>query len=235
MYLRDLSVYADEAIVDRHPGGFVKRFHGETCCVTELYRCLLLRKASTPDTAKVQFVFTDMTDRPARPEPTVCRIMEQRWPFSFADYKEADKEAKKRLVLNVFHQALVWIADYRGWDREPFEEAYRQCIERNLVLEDFWTKKTWLSRDKRVRVKVYFRFDLDAVELYAVVFDRRGRELGRTLLGRGMPEVDCLRRYVGIGRWRSNSRFELRAKHTFLKEVWVADLSEILREHGKMP
>jgi hypothetical protein len=235
MYLRDLCVDADEAIVDRHPGGFVSRFHRESCCVTELYLCLIWRKVATPDTSKVQFVFSDLIGHPAEPEKTACGVMVQPWPFPFTDYKSSDKEAKKRLVADEFHKGLLWIARHRGWDERPFEEVYRQCLDRNLMLEAFWRKKTWLSRDKRVRVKVYYRFDLDAVELYAVVFDRRGRELGRKLLGTGIPGVDCLRSFIGTGRWRSKSRFELCAKHTFLKEVWSADLSKILREHGKLP
>jgi DNA-directed RNA polymerase specialized sigma24 family protein len=59
MYLRDIAVYADEAIVTRFPSGFVAWFHRETCCITDLYFSVLGKKVATPDTVKANLLFTE--------------------------------------------------------------------------------------------------------------------------------------------------------------------------------
>ena len=52
MYLAEVMVAADERIVERFKGGFVRRFGEETTCIDELYRYLIRRQIRTEETTK---------------------------------------------------------------------------------------------------------------------------------------------------------------------------------------
>lgn len=222
MYLRGIAVCADHAIVERYKGGFVGRFGEETTCVTKLYTHLIHRKFSTDDTSKAAFDFTDEADGP--PDSWgVCRCP---WPFDFARYVESDTPAKKRMILDAMQEALLWLATQEGWATEPFVEAYEEMIRRDLTLEAF-AKKSWVSPDGKYRVRVWFRYDLEEIELAAVLFRNRSRrEIGRKRLGSARPFQTCLHYYLEEGEWISDTAFVLRSPSTFARETWRVDFSK---------
>ena len=222
MYLREIAIHADHAIVERYKGGFVQRFGEETTCVTELYAHLIHRKVSVEDTSKVCFEFTDEADGP--PESWgVCRCP---WPFDFARYVESDAPAKKRMILDAMQEALLWLASQEGWVTEPFVEAYEEMIRRDLMLETF-AKKSWVSPNGKYRVRIWFNYDLEGIELTAVLFRNRSRrEIARKPLGSARPFYGCLHYYLEVGEWTSDTTFVLRSPSTFTRETWTADFSE---------
>jgi hypothetical protein len=221
MYLRALDIWADESIVDRFAGGFCHRFHRETCCIADLVSKLLWKQVITEDTPKLVFVFTD---RRACPDARTLTGDTCKWPFDFAKYVDSDTLGKKRQIIDTLYEALLWIAAQRRWPCEPFDEAYRSACKRNLVYDGFG-KKSWVSPDGRYRVRVFFRYELEGVELYAVLYRNRSvTELCRRQLGRGVPDIGCLWNYLDEGKWRSETVFQLRSKG-IRGEVWTADFS----------
>src|SRR6266566_2197678 len=98
MFLRDIAIYADEAIVETSPPGFVGWFHRETCCITDLYITLIQRKIVTPDTAKICIVFAEAEKRPKMRQ--LIEVADVVWPFTFRHYIEGKEDDKKRIILD---------------------------------------------------------------------------------------------------------------------------------------
>jgi hypothetical protein len=229
LYLRDIAVYADETIATRFPSGFVGWFHREACCITELYVSLLWRKLKTPDTAKVNLVFTEHEGF----VPSVRQLInvaDAKWLFGFSLYAAQDAVGKKQMMLDALHSALVWISEERGWDVGAFEECYAETIGRNLTLEG-WSKKGWISPNRKYKAKVGFCFGLRAVDFFIGVFDKNGREIGRKLLGSVVPEMGIADPILmGTGKWNADNVFRLQIAdaHFRLPKSWEVDLSDLL-------
>jgi hypothetical protein len=227
MYLSDIDVHADHAIVDRFKDGFVSKFHQQACCVVELIRYLIRKRVVTKDTRKLAFTFTDVIDRP----PDTLVELDCKWPFDFSRYASlADPFERKRLIVDALHAALSYAAERLGTSAEPFAEAYREAFRRNLVLGGF-SKASWVSPDARHRVRAFFVFDIDGVHLHAVLYKNRSKlELGRIDLGVGVSQTDCLEYYLTNGCWLSDSVFQL-SSTDFIRRSWEADFSELISQH----
>ena len=229
MYLRDIAIYADEGIVSNFPSGFVGWFHRETCCITELYLSLLWRKVRTPDTTKVHLEFMQQGGF----APTLRQLLgvaDARWHFDFSGYHEQDDAGKKRLVLDALVAALLWIANEREWDTGPFEDCRAEVIRHELNFEG-WSKKSWVSPNRRYRAKIAFRWELRKVNLSVGVFDRRGRELGRKPFFSVVPEMGVLDPILkATGMWRRNNVFRLKVAdiHFYVPKTPEVDLSDIV-------
>jgi hypothetical protein len=230
-YLRDIEVYADAIIVTKVPSGFVGWFHRETCCVAELYLGLLWRRVATPDTAKVNLVFTEQEGF----VPSVRQLIDvadARWLFRFSEYVERDVAEKKHMILDALHSALLWIAEERKWDASSLEECRAEVICRNLSYEGL-SKKSWLSPNPKYRAKVGFRYGLRAVDFFVVIFDRRGREIGNKPLGAVVPEMGVAHEVLkGTGKWIRGKAFRFlpAGYHIRLPKSgsWEVDVSDLL-------
>jgi hypothetical protein len=227
MHLRDLAVHADDAIVERYKGGFVSRLHREASSVVEPYLAEIHRKVVTKDTAKVGLTFTDEIAEPPEYSPMRCFYP---WPFDFAAYNaSATNHAKQRLILESLHHALRWVAERELWASDPLESAYKTIIDRNFQFIGY-SKKTWLCPNKRFRAQLYFDWQLDGIDLFALLFRNRCKvELARTKLGTGVPMAGILHEYLNAGKWQSSTKFAVVASFPFRKE-WVVDFTDPIEE-----
>jgi len=223
MYLRDLTIHAHEELVDEFKGGFVHRFHRETGCVTDHFLSLIRRRIETPDTAKLALTLSRFERAPQQ----LMNVVEWTRPFDFRAYRTACAEDRKRFVLDAMLDALMQLATARNWARDPIAEAHRTMLERELVFAGTSTD-SWPSPDGRHRLRIHFVYDLDTVDLHALVFRNRSRrEVGRAHVGRALAYPGCLRDYLKKGKWTSRTRFQLTAA-TFRKERWSVSFPELL-------
>jgi hypothetical protein len=230
MYLRDISVYGDEAIVSKFPSGFVSWFHRESCCITELYISLLHRRIVTPDTVKVHLDFIDADGASPAIEPPCLSVAMGRWPFDFATYAKMDPAGMKRALFDALHSALVWIAGELGWDTAPFETVKEEALAKNLQLAG-WSKKSCLSPDKKYRARVGFNWELRSVDFFVGIFDRRGRERGTKYLGSMVPEMGKVASFLTPGKWNKRNVFRLDIMRVSFEhpDYWQVHLSGLLK------
>jgi hypothetical protein len=88
-----------------------------------------------------------------------------------------------------------------------------------------------LSPDQKYRARIYFNFDLDGVDLYAILYRNRSRkELGRIFLGKERPLAGCLYDYLKGGRWVTDTNFQLGTEIGFIKNLWAADFSPLIQQ-----
>lgn len=228
MYLRDIVVYADDAIVERYKGGFVQRFHREASSVVDQYLYEIHRKVVTAETAKVGFTFTDEMSEP--PVHTAGRCFYS-WPFDFATYTAlSTNEAKQRLILDSLHAAMIWIATAEGWAIDSLETAYNKIIDRNFKFIGY-SKISWLCPNERFRARIYFDWQLDGITLFAVLTRNRSKtELARLEFGTAIASGGILHHYLNAGKWKSSTEFAFDTSLLWRKEL-VINFADVISKY----
>ena len=103
--------------------------------------------------------------------------------FYFTNYFEQDKETKKRLILEQLHEGTKIIAKQLGWDSEPFDNAYKKCLELNL--QNNWISeklKTKSSPNRKYKGAIYFEYDIYEIQVFAIIYNQNGEEITRPKL-----------------------------------------------------
>ncbi len=211
-------------------GNFVSAVH----VIEELYSKLIFRKVKTDKISRLVFKFLPLSCEPPTFAPPQIAYS---WPFDFGKFGQASPCMRKRMILDAAKEAVIWFACRSQWELPPLEEAYQAALDCGLILRGT-SKKSWMSPDKKHRVRVRFEYDWDRILLFAVLTPIRSqRVLADVPLGTARPGNDVLRYYLADGTWPSNSSFVLCAD-TFIREKWLADFSNIIAaqnfsEHGK--
>lgn len=227
MYLRDLAIWADAAIVDRYKDGFVQRFHRESLSVTEAFLAEISGQIVTDGIAKIGLTFTDELSSPPDLSPGRCFYP---WPFDFAAYVAAESPVIKQcMILGALTSAVLQIADFENSPAEPLRVAAERLIARNFVFTGC-LKKSWPSPDQHFRARIEFDWKLDKIDLTAVLCRNRSpRELLRVRSGSAIPAEGILHDIAAHSRWKSARRFSIEVGD-FMRQAWVADFKEAMRD-----
>lgn len=224
MYLRDITIHADESIVDDYQGGFVQRFHRQTECVVVPFQEAMRRRISTDGIVKVALKFTPS---PSGNPRQLINVVVYSFHFDFAAYVAAALQEKKRRVLHAMTDALLHLGKIYDWESAPLLLARDQVLEQHLEFSGK-SKKSWLCPARKYRARIGFELDLDSVELYAVLHKNRStKEIGRVRLGADTPYHGCLDDFLRQGKWLSHTKFQI-SGGAYWKQNWIADFSEII-------
>jgi len=222
-YLRDLAIYAHESLVDTIKGGFVQRFHRESCCITEPFLSHVSRKLETNGVAKVFIELmepSEFNNSASQLNPS-CGVLECGWPFDFLEYLSSDDLMKKRRLAGTLREIFLYLAQSHRWDDAIIRTAFAELEARDYVFGGL-SKASWLSPDSRHRVRVAFDWQLDAIRFSAVLFrNRSSTELVRRELGELPPQEGQLNNAIlrEHGKWLNNTQFELQTTD-FLRRQW---------------
>jgi len=229
--LHDVEVGATDFVNSSDPRlREYRRFDRESGCVTSLYRRKLPR-VDTPETSKVIVAVTEDLARlrEARVE-RMLNVLRFPWPISFAEYWNLDEQGRKGRILEIAHSGLLWIARREGWPPEPFQKARDAALDYDLVNEGFWLKgkrRGWPNPDRSLKASIYWTYDFEDARIYAVIYDKAGRELGRKLLTKVKPSDWFIYHALGDCKWPSRTRFVLTARNK--KKAWSCSVSDLLK------
>lgn len=234
MYLRDIAIYADESVAENRKNGFVARFHRDSCGIVDHYRHCLGRSVKTLSTAKVLLLLKDVSvlkafqvkgegDVKASEGGTLICMC----PFEFAQYECGDVPVKQRLLCGVIQGALHFLSLSYGWSHDAIASAYEAVIASDFTFQGM-LPETWLSPDRKHRIRIWFEWELEWIRLYGVLFrNRSSTELSRHFLAKIVPENGILRHVICKGKWISSRRFRLESG-LFFGNAWTVDFSDTL-------
>ncbi len=132
--------------------------------------------------------------------------------FDFEKYFLLDSDSKKRMILYELHEGTKNIALHFGWNTEPFDNAYKKCLDVNL--QNNWISKrlkTKSSPNRKYKGAVFFEYDIYEIRVFAVIFDKNGTQIikNKLLTLNGLdkdvmfPE-DIMPIVMGKTRWIKN-------------------------------
>lgn len=141
-------------------------------------------------------------------------------PFEYQAYWQLEKQARKKMRLDVLHQGLRRVARAKGWPITNFELAYSQVIAEKIDLHRFWKAPKW-NRTRTMRGQVAYHYDIDRIEIFAIAWRKDGTEVGKKLLATtDVPFYDFLHESRGEYGWLDDQTFRLTSRDG--KSVWDA-------------
>ncbi len=228
MFLRDIAVQADDSIVSTYKDGFVHKFARDTSCCSDLLLKLIHRKVETEGTIKIALTFTDDQQQIKKQHhmfPEQPDVLMFTWLFPFDQYIGESETEKKRLIFTTTCECLIYLAKQYGWETRPFENALVEAEKQKYQFSGIM-KLSWASPNLKYRIRLYYDYGLEFIELYACLFKNRTKtELDRKYLGKHVALQGWNYTNQSSGRWVSETQFELTAS-TFWREKWEVDFED---------
>jgi hypothetical protein len=138
--------------------------------------------------------------------------------LDFEAYFAAEKETRERIALEFLQDGLLEVAEIRGWDTNPFHEAYKAVLAKNFVCYRPWSKPV-TSPDRKHKAQVWCNYDSDKAEIFIVVFYRKD-VVSKTLVTTVKPGGVWIRGAIGKLHWLSADKVELAPRDG--KNEWEA-------------
>lgn len=230
MFLRDVTIHADEAIVSNYKDGFVGKFARDVTCCTCLFLRLIYRKIETAGTVKLALTFTDnesLIKEHHHMYPEQPDVLIFRWLFPFDKYIESSELEKNRMIFSEMSDCVRYLAAQYEWDSQPVVDALEQAEQDDYRFNGY-LKPSWVSPDSRWRVRIYFDFGLEFMEYYCCLFKNRSKtELVRKYMGKVVPVQTGMKIDNSEGKWLSDTQFEF-SSPALHRIKWVADFTEIV-------
>lgn len=207
MRLRHFALHAS---TDGAPSsdGVAQRFAQSTRCVTALFERHFPKFLGS----RVWKVVVECGP-PAR-EPRINEVLgvltvQQR--LDLQGYLAAEPARQKRLAFDALWAGIVEIASHEGWSLEPFEEARRAALQRDLVNTWNWPGRAVRQRGTRRWAVLRCEHDTDAFRAAFLVRDRAGNELLHRPAFEEVPVDSMFLTRLGSLAWTAPDRLALRA------------------------
>ncbi|KAA2238597.1 hypothetical protein F0L74_20450 [Chitinophaga agrisoli] len=135
MKLADISI--------RTPNKFLLQFNegGAIWSMTALYLSCL-GKYEAGSFKKVTIEISDNADRENQMEEMLNVIKISR-VFDFSLYYDGNKFERKKMILDVLQQGLLYIENSKKWDENALKAAYECCLTKKL-------EHTWIRENKYI-------------------------------------------------------------------------------------
>lgn len=208
MRLRDLQICDGRSMEGKYPY-LMTRFDDFAVAIVELYLSHL-SGVVTEDTAKVVVTLVS----PKRGAAPRCdgagRCIGVDWPFDFAAFDSVDELGQKQRVADALRDALLWVAQQKGWARRPFRDAHAAAARDGLIFQGWLLKKNVKSPDSTMSANCFFVFTPKAIDVFLVVMDAAGQEIQRHHLYTEGVHYDRVRFLVGAVEWVGRRKIRVR-------------------------
>lgn len=106
--------------------------------------------------------------------------------FDFNEYFIKNEIERKKMQLLVIHKGMLEIAAEHGWDKKPFEIAYQECLNSDLIFKK-QIKKRKLSPNRKFYLSLWAYCDLHYFKIIWDVSDKKGKTIRKGALLKEQP------------------------------------------------
>ena len=151
-----------------------------TGSIESLYLKYLKKSVSTNGVAKVNIYLTDLGR--FQIIDLTSDVLDCTVSFNLEEYLKLDKHENQLKLLDTILYALLKCAEAQGWKKDPFLDAYNECLKVNLKNEWWYKNKLFKSADGKFKIGLYNIYDLEGYILYAILYDHEKKEIGRRIV-----------------------------------------------------
>ena len=184
-------------------------FRLETRCITALYE-RLFEKFETNGCWKVLVECVDCVRKNRYRDLLGVYTIEI--PVNIDRYFCLSDIEKKKMILELLNQGIDKIAKDVGWEKEPFDKAYKGVINSNYINEWIW-KNQLKSPLKNFSAEVFCQHNLYSFDIYILVKSKNGKEIRREKVVSDKPDEFYFTEHLGQLKWTSNDEVMLINKH----------------------
>jgi len=120
--------------------------------------------------------------------------------FDYDSFMLLDDLSKKKLTLETLMKGIRMVAADKNWDMEPFERTYAAIIEAEYKNEWVWGKPV-KSPDKKHTAKLFFKHDVNEIEFYIIVENKKEGEIFRKMILSELPNEWNYVEHLGELKW----------------------------------
>jgi hypothetical protein len=212
----DISIPLNEKFAVKSGGTFTS--------ILRMYEYQLKRDYETDGVRKVAIKLTTDPKNVNFIESLESVLMVSR-PFDPAAYNNADEFKRKLIVLNVIEDCMLYLADQRGWEKQPLIDAYESCLAHDLVFTAIYKDKHFLSPDRKHYGALFYHWGSEKYEAYAIFFNKKKIEIQRKKLFECDASFVDSFEYVGWHKELPNTFGikQIRPKREYLAKLDVQD------------
>lgn len=141
--------------------------------------------------------------------------------FDFEAYYEKDEHGKKLDMLNKVQEGFEVFSTQTKSDPTPFKAAYQKCIEQKLVNE--YVYKEAFSMNRKYKVQVFIKVDLERLEVVGVFLDKEGNKISESVFFTREPAA-LYHYYLGNLKWINENQVTLYGRSK--EEHWEAEIKQ---------
>ena len=206
--------YEDAYQIDSHLNwnvGMQRRFYLETRCMVSMFLRVLGKYKNNDCTKIVVNCVEKITQTKFNFEMGISLVQ---YELDTVDFFSKRNDEKKRIALQIIKGSVCALAQDRGWDLAPLEEAFRKIEEANY--NNFYIYgKPVKSPTKQYTAELSIEHQVEAIYFYAVIRNKELEIVERKLIVVESPSEWTYVQYLGKLVWSSESEIHLNNKEGF--------------------
>lgn len=128
--------------------------------------------------------------------------------FNYNNFSASDDYQKKQKTLDLLMEGIIIVSRNEDWNIEPFETVYSKIRDANYTNEWVW-KKPVKSAGKKFSAEILCQHGVKSIEIYIVLRDKNGGELGRKKVISELPDEFAYAKHLGEVKWLSDNEVAL--------------------------
>jgi hypothetical protein len=150
--------------------------------------------------------------------------------FDFNQYLALTNDMqKKQMIVHCVRKELTTLFSERQWNIVPLHALFDDMKKRNYIWEGM-LRPSWCNPNKKYRAKIWFRYELEEVQLIAILYHNRKpqNEICRRQFTTLIPTSWCVAPYVANVHWVSETILESQTPD-FARKVTQVDFVDVMQ------
>ncbi len=199
---------------------FTLQFNSETWCVSELYWSYLKKYNTNKIQKCIVSLNFDWKEHLLKYDD-IANVAKINLNFDFDHYFSIkNKLEKKKILLDTLHEGMMIIAENEGWEADSLLDAYNNCLKINVEYQ-FFIGKIKASPNRKRKVNFWCNWDIDAFEVFLVLYDKNNEEIERTKIIEDENTYNGEFIYYVTYKWIDDKTVLLKDNYMSEKKNWM--------------
>jgi hypothetical protein len=147
--------------------------------------------------------------------------------FDFNTYWKSEDSVRRKLALDSLHRALLIFAKKADLPTTNFERAYITITDKGIQNIKSWGGKKFNPAGE-LQATLRYDFGPWAIQVYVVVFNEKGKELGAVPCIPYLPDSGYIKEVLGTFRWLDDKTVQVTSKDGL--HVSTVDISRAIQK-----
>lgn len=188
-----------------------RQFYLETRCIVSMFLRVLGRYKNKDCTKIVVDCVEEITRTTINFAMGIGLVQYELDPVDFFTKRN---DEKKQIALQIIRESVSALAQDRGWDWAPLDEAFRK-IEEAEYNNTYIYGKPAKNPTRQYTAELYIEHQVEAIYFYAVIRNKQLEIVEKKLIITESPSEWTYEQYLGKIVWASESEIHLKNKEGF--------------------
>ncbi|MFT5700828.1 MAG: hypothetical protein ACI8ZB_003713 [Desulforhopalus sp.] len=208
-YLKDITV---SLFREKHTTAKMRskimEFNRSSNCVSSMFLYELGRLETSPFK---KIIIEVKSDPDYNSQDDMVDVVKIEAEIDIDKYLGYSEKKRKKHLLNLIYERLLWLFNQRGWDTTQMIRAYEQCLDKNInYVLSIGKKKS--SPNRRYSAQLEVEYGMEAIIRVRISYSHSEKSNGFFELCRTEPHEVKFVPMLGKTKWTSKEEFTLWSK-----------------------